>query len=190
MENKELERILKKDNVICTYFEGVFNLDNLPQFQHGRLYIINLATKNDMFGHFVLIHSMCRNRVEYLCSAKTDFNEYPPLKNRLKLLSNDVYTFPSRVQLDNTTSCSVFCLFFAFMVTRTIYGPQLYKKYFLPYKNCVYKAEIFVCEVTQRLFKLKKGYTQSLIVDLDFLIGQRKQQQQQEQQQQQQQQHQ
>ena len=173
MENSKLRDYLVSDALILRVFDGLYNLDTFPNsLSPGRLYAVNLATATETYGHFVLIHTLCD--VEYLCSANTSYREFPRLKQILESYASDIYMFPERTQLQFSTSCSIHVMFNAFMVSRGIYGREIYHRFFERYTSTrqVLKLELFITEVIQRLFHLKQGITQSYLADIDFLIGQ------------------
>ena len=173
MEGSQLDKILKKDPVLMHVYDGIYCSDNLryPLIKN-KLWVINTAKSTDDKGiHWLLIHTLKPDYVEFLCSSKSNYKDFPHITKCIETYSKNIYTFSHRTQETWSTSCATHVLFYSFCVSRFIFGREILKRYFMPYirKKCLFKAEIFVAECTQQLYGLKDGLTQGLILDLDFL---------------------
>ena len=173
MQGIQIDKILKRDPVIGPIYGGIWCQDTLKYpLTENTLWVLNTALSSDSLGeHWLVIHTLSENSVEYLCSSKTSYKNFPHVAKCIEGYNKTIYSFSHATQTTWSTSCGTHVLFNSFCVSRKIFGKEILKKFFLPYikKRTLYKAEIFVAEVTQQLFNLRNGLTQKLILDLKFL---------------------
>ena len=179
MNGKDLVERLQRDELVAEHFGGLFCSDEIQDLAPRKVYVCNTATKNEDYGHFLLYHTMKPNgTVELLCSAATNYKEYPCLYKKLINYAKNtkIYTFPKRMQANYSTSCGNYVSFYSFMACRHIYGPEMYSRFFERYirQGKIFKCEILCAMVVENVFHCELGLTQDLILDLDFIENQKK----------------
>ena len=148
------------------------------------MYVVNLAKSTENYGHFLLISTLLNdddNKLNFLCSAATCYDEYSEIKGRVDNFTREykcgIYEFPYRCQDFNTTSCGIFVMLNSFLVSRGMSGEEIFDCFYREFTNdddsaSLYKLEIYVCESSSVLFRLKEGTLQKYVYDLNFLNGQ------------------
>lgn len=173
MDGATLEKLLKLDILVGAKFGGLYCSDQLEYpLKPDKIYVINESPSTHPLGtHWQCIHT-CRPRyVEFLCSADARYQDLPHVKKCLEHYSDNIYSFPRRVQVEWSSSCALFVLWHAWCVSRRMYGPDIVERFYTPVlpASDLYKQDIMVSCLVETLFHLPKGQSQQLILDVDFL---------------------
>ena len=178
MEGRELEQILCSDVLIARYFRGIFSSDTLEYPLHkNAIYIVNLGKSTDEYGHWLCLHTLRADNVcEYLCSAYTNYKQFPHINHCIKSYAKKVYSYPARTQDSDGTSCSIHSIFSAWMCSRGIFGHEIFYRFFYPFVESqkLFKLEMCLVIAVKKFFHLKTGILERHVFNVDFLRGQEK----------------
>lgn len=171
MDGATLEKLLKSDNLVLAKFGGLYCSDNLEYpLRPDKIYVINESPSTHPLGtHWQLIHTC--NKAEFLCSADARYQDLPHVKKCLEEFSDNIYSFPRRVQVEWSSSCSLFVLWHAWCVARKMYGRDIVERFYTPAlpPSDLYKQDVMVSCLVETFFHLPKGQSRQLILDVDFL---------------------
>ena len=176
MDGGELNKILGSDSLISIYYRGIFSSDDLeyPLRKNG-IWIVNLAKTSEEYGHWLCIHTLRADNVcEYLCSAYTNYKNFPHIQNCIKSFTSKVYSFPARTQDVDGTSCAIHSLFNAWCCSRKIFGKEIFERFFEGFVESqkLFKGEVCLLIAVKKFFNLKYGVLEKHVFNVSFLKGQ------------------
>ena len=186
MEGGRLETICKTDELIKPLLAGVFCADELVRpLVPGKIYIVNETPCNDSVEvvsaktkepnlHWVILSTVNPLEVEYLCSFAGNWQDIAGIREALT--GHRVYSYPTALQHSTLTGCALYILFEAWMLSRHIFGREIYQRFFLPVVSPAqcYKRDLMVAKTVQTFFQLSPGEISHTLLDLQFLEEQNK----------------
>ena len=189
MDGGTLERILQTDSLVNELYGGIYCSDTIPSIKPHSLIVLNTATSHQKYGHYVLISSVQSNRLEYICSADTDFRDYELVASRIQdyciMHEANLYMFPNACQDAMSTSCSLFILWHAYLISRGFSAKEIWERFYDGNKTKLefrYKIEALICECCSILYHIEPSFLQKYVYDIRFIANQKKEEKNNEQQ--------
>lgn len=123
LSTQELENIISNDDVLAPQFQGVFAANKIPcNNPSGKFFIINTAPSFHKGEHWVSIYFPVNSQAEFFDSlgkCPSFYSNYI-LDFLIENSSNGFVYNHKRIQKPFSSSCGLYCLYFAYFRCRNV----------------------------------------------------------------------
>ena len=176
MDSLTLLQIIGSDSILKESMTGIYSLDTIPGiFELNKGFIFNTETSQVLNkGHWILCFYYMKGNLkcfDFLCSFASKISEFPSLENEIRKSADIIFEIPYPIQLESSSSCGSYCLYFAFFCSRQFYGKQIVKHFFSPQLFGIqrYINDLLVIFFVKAIFPLDSWSVAKLLFNDSFL---------------------